>query len=82
MTERRDLSLTERAVAKLVAEGCEAMEVAERLGLSLYAVQHRIRDAAGKLEGRGAPTVKLTRWWCLVGLPEAQAQREALERAA
>jgi DNA-binding NarL/FixJ family response regulator len=78
----RSLNLHERAIARLVADGLTAAAIADRLGLSVYSVQHRIAHAAEKVGGVGDPKIKLTRWWCLVGLPEAEARLQALAEQA
>jgi DNA-binding NarL/FixJ family response regulator len=77
-----DLSLDERVIAKLIAEGCDVTEIAERLGLGLDAVRQRIARAGRKIGGRGTPMIRLTRWWCLVGRLEAEARLQALGRVA
>ena len=77
-----DLTLDERAIAKLLAEGYTPLELSERLGISRWAVYQRIHYAGRKLPGRGSVTIRLVRWWCLVGLVEEAARLRALESAA
>lgn len=59
------LSPRERQVAQLVAEGFEALEIAETFGLSVSTVETYVAKIARRLPGRTRPMRKIMRWWFL-----------------
>lgn len=57
------LTPRELEVARLVAEGYTCHEIAEQLARSVWTVRGVVQRIALKIDGRGPPALRITRWY-------------------